>query len=444
MTEVRHTNGSIKHIRRVQQAPYPLIKVTPDVELFGVLDPVERTTASIANNPHSVPNERTQSVSNATSIRQSPITLPPLATPSKSKKLFPNLVKSKQTVATINDHSMSSIPHNTTSSSSSSSSTKLARQIFNNLNIFSNNHKQHQQQQAQQQQAQQQQQQHNQNDPYQLQHTNGNIAQSKHQHQVILAKPEPVSSLRRSIEQNTRRMSSKSTSSTASTQNLLARRCRGSYRSQDEDLYLEADGGSSCYSSTKSSAGRDLNSYGIRRPSIDTISTYLSDERLQYGSTETTYVGDDDVFLPPQKINGSIVGIDPDSDMISRFVSVVNPPAWPNCRPCVMCLEELQQNPENPVVLLIRCDHLMHLNCLNHLIINQSEQQQKQQGSDANAKPLYIECPVCGIVYGEKYGNQPAGTMTWSIIPKQLAGHEGQNSIQIVYKYVLCVKHFRI
>lgn len=47
---------------------------------------------------------------------------------------------------------------------------------------------------------------------------------------------------------------------------------------------------------------------------------------------------------------------------------------------------------------------------------------------------LFIECPVCGIVYGEKIGNQPNGAMSWTIISKCLPGHEGQNTIQIVYE----------
>lgn len=70
---------------------------------------------------------------------------------------------------------------------------------------------------------------------------------------------------------------------------------------------------------------------------------------------------------------------------------------------------------------------------MNHLIISESETQ-KQVENDGKPSTLYIECPVCGIIYGEKLGVQPPGTMTWSIIPKQLAGHEGQNSIQIIYK----------
>lgn len=212
--------------------------------------------------------------------------------------------------------------------------------------------------------------------------------------------------------------------SASSTHSLLQRRSRRSYRSQ-EDLFFETDGGSSCAT---------MSSVGSRRPSIDTISTYLSHDsnEMQFGGhVSGAYIGDDDVFLPPATSGGSIVGVDADSDMISRFVTVVHPPKWPNCKPCSMCLEELQHNPANPAVSLVRCEHLMHLNCLNHLIISRNGQ---EHGRDKRKTSLHIECPVCGIVYGEKHGNQPPGAMSWSIIPKHLAGHEGQNTIQIIYK----------
>lgn len=39
-------------------------------------------------------------------------------------------------------------------------------------------------------------------------------------------------------------------------------------------------------------------------------------------------------------------------------------------------------------------------------------------------------------VYGEKIGDQPPGTMSWIVIPRSLPGHEGQNTIQITYKWV--------
>lgn len=397
MTEIRQPNGPTKNIRRTQQAPYPLLKVTPDDQLFDIVDPIDRSATVISNSGCQVP--------------------PPLPPPhTKAKKLFPNLGKSRPQMPlpadTLQHPSSSSSSSNgvlnaTTASvscsimpsaSSSSSSTKLARQIFNNLNIFS--HKPH----------------------------------NNHSHQSTHFDTMPHSS-RHSDHGNchVRRLSSKSTSSTASTQNLIAsRRCRKSYRSHEDDFYAETDGASSCCSATTSSGGGGV---GSRRPSIDTISTYLShdsNEMLQFGNNESTYAGDDDdVFLPAQP-KGTIVGVDPDSDMISRFVSVVEPPKWPNCRPCAMCLEELQHAPNNPVVSLVRCEHMMHLNCLNHLIISQSNQQHQQV--EKKLTSLFIECPVCGIVYGEKYGNQPNGTMTWSVIPKQLAGHEGQNTIQIIYK----------
>lgn len=446
LTEVRHTNGAVKRIRRGQQAPYPLIKVNADVELYGVLDTVERATNTntntITNNNNNVPMERIPQNTNCKH-------LPPTPTQSltKSKKLFPNLVKSKHqsSAATSDSNASHAISNTSSSSSNSSTSSKLARQIFHNLNIFSNN-RQHQQS-------------NNNNNSHSDQSQNPpNLTQSKQQSTAMQAKPEPVSSLRRNIDNSHqsyhRRLSNKSNSSTASTQNLIAtRHSRRSYRSQDDDLYLETDGDSSCYSTNTSSAGGGhLNAYGVRRPSVDTISTYLShesNERLHYGSsTDTAYTGDDDdVFLPSPKI-GSIVGVDADSEMISRFVNVVHT-EWPNCRPCVICLEELKHNPSNPAVSLIRCEHLMHLNCLNHLIITQSEAQQKQLTENTpRAAPLYIECPVCGIIYGEKYGNQPPGAMTWSIISKHVAGYEGQNTIQIVYKWgfwavliiILCCK----
>lgn len=171
--------------------------------------------------------------------------LPPTPTLSssssgKSKKLFPNLVKSKhQSAAVTSDSNAShSISNTSSSSSNSSTSSKLARQIFHNLNIFSNKQHQHS----------------NNNNTYshsdQSQNPS-NLMQSKQQSNAIQAKPEPASSLRQNIDNQSyhRRLSNKSNSSTASTQNLIAtRHSRRSYRSQDDDLY---DGDSSCYSTNE-------------------------------------------------------------------------------------------------------------------------------------------------------------------------------------------------
>lgn len=382
LTEVRHPSGPVKNIRRVQQAPYPLIKVSAEESMFGTMDSAERSTKiTVPIEWHPPPSHH----SNGMPALSAPSTLP---TPNKSKKLFPNLVKTKHESAPAN-----------TSSSATSTSTKLARQIFNNLNIFS--HKPNYQQQME-------------------------VASNSSGTPSFSTDFDEISSLRSTPSTCLRRNSP----TVSSTHSLLQRRSRRSYRSQ-EDIYFETDGGSSCCSTT-------ISSVGSRRPSIDTISTYLSHDsnELQFGGhINIAAYGDDDVFLPSTpKVAGSIVGVDADSDMISRFVTVVHPPKWPNCKPCSMCLEELQHNPTNPAVSLIRCEHLMHLNCLNHLIINRNGQETNRNKLNTS---LYIECPVCGIVYGEKHGNQPPGTMSWAIIPKQLAGHEGQNTIQIIYKYVI-------
>lgn len=76
-------------------------------------------------------------------------------------------------------------------------------------------------------------------------------------------------------------------------------------------------------------------------------------------------------------IAGSIVGVDPASDMISRFVKVAEPPVWPNAQPCPMCMEELVQSAQNPTIALTRCQHLMHLQCLNGMIISQQGEMSK-------------------------------------------------------------------
>ncbi|XP_059618752.1 protein deltex [Phlebotomus argentipes] len=306
LTQIRHPNGPVRKIRRIQQAPYPLIKVPPE-SLPG----------------HQVPSRPQQPplpiIPPKTGPRPGPSSAQPMPAPSASG------TKSRKT---------------------SEGATNLARQILNNLNIFGTKPDAHQR----------------------------------------------SASMHRSRS-----------------------RTRG-------NSLLDTDS-----SSTKS---------GRRRPSVDTVSTYLSHEsnksdRSQphtIGSVSDLLdcsIGSDDVFSSNSHISGSIVGVDPASDMISRFVRVVDPPKWPHAQPCPMCMEELRHNPQNPAISLIRCQHLMHLECLNEMIINQQKENQSQA--------LYIECPVCGIVYGEKIGNQPPGSMSWIIIPKSLPGYDGQNTIQIVY-----------
>ena len=134
----------------------------------------------------------------------------------------------------------------------------------------------------------------------------------------------------------------------------------------------------------------DSTSINSRRPSVDTVSTYLSHESRishapSFGSVSDLLncsISSDDVFLPSSIgtlnmiIKGSIVGVDTYSDHISKFVCVVDPPQF---QPCPICLNELRResNAKNPTVTLSRCQHLMHLNCLNELILSQKNDNEK-------------------------------------------------------------------
>lgn len=147
----------------------------------------------------------------------------------------------------------------------------------------------------------------------------------------------------------------------------------------------------------------ETSSINSRRPSVDTISTYLSNGskgsrggsvrgKTSYGSVSdllncSLSSENDEVFLSSHSslsssmsmnmiIKGSIVGIDSSSEQISRFVSVVDPP---QSQPCPICLNELHRDnsAKNPTVSLSRCQHLMHLNCLNELILSQKTDLQK-------------------------------------------------------------------
>ncbi|RZC40797.1 deltex [Asbolus verrucosus] len=163
-----------------------------------------------------------------------------------------------------------------------------------------------------------------------------------------------------------------------------------------------------------------------RRPSLDTVSTYLSQESRGSQTTVSTAdlllhcstSSDDDQNVDQDLL--SIVGIDPASAIISRFVRVSQPCEWAPRQPCPSCRQPLKPA---IVVVALPCNHVLHLDCLNYSLI-----ELQQSGSH-----LYVQCSVCGCVYGEKHGNQPPGVMEWGIIDKKLPGHSNYRTIQIVY-----------
>lgn len=309
LTQVRQPNGPIRNIKRIQQAPYPLVKLPP-------IQPNMPSTSQ----QQSQRKQQQQQISSLSSASSS-------STSSSMEKIQnlpivppkPCHMKGKLTETTSGQNMKRSTKAN---KSNETGPTNLARQILNNLNIFSNKPG--------------------------VQSSSTHMTQS-HQQQQQQPPPTP--------QRNNPNQRS------GSEYHRSRSRTRG-------DSLLDADS-----SSTKSG----------RRPSVDTVSTYLSHESKDSNRSQNIgsvsdlldcSIGSDEVFSSNQNIPGSIVGVDSASDMISRFVRVVDPPKWPHAQPCPMCLEELRFNSQNPAIALSRCQHLMHLQCLNDLINSQHNSKQ--------------------------------------------------------------------
>ncbi|XP_049300113.1 protein deltex [Anopheles funestus] len=230
-------------------------------------------------------------------------------------------------------------------------------------------------------------------------------------------------------------------------------------------------------------------SHKARRPSVDTVSTYLSHEsqtssRHHLDSWEfdmlNSSMGSDEVFMPNtfgpsgdqqslrrhaivediaphpdnllqhNKLDGRyqpqtpdsfpallsltndtanglhVVGVTRESKAIAKYVQVADPPRWPRAQPCPMCMEELRPGSQKVNVALSRCKHQMHLDCLNLLLV-------KQRRLVTSQKNYYIECPTCMSVYGVKIGNQPPGTMTYQLLSGGLPGYPPTGIYEITY-----------
>lgn len=406
LTQVRQPNGPVRSIRRTQQAPYPLVKLT------------SQQAQQWNNNTEKInpPQPQLQPPPPNSTVPK----IPPKPYP-KPRHLQALSLHPQQTIGiphappTNANHKQQRTTKQPKQKNTNEVSTTNLRQILNNLNIFSTKNT-----------------------------SQSNASSSSQNGQLSSSSSSSNAHFSHSNKLGASIHSHHSRSSEGSHTHSRI----GSHRSRSRTRISETDS-----SSLKSN----------RRPSVDTVSTYLSHESkeslrsrnfaISVNDLFDCSIGSDEVFtsvhdrnIPPpppplpqqqhhlhhqqqqlqhqQQMSGAIVGVDPASDMISRFVKVVDPPQWPNAQPCPMCMEELVHNSQNPTISLSRCQHLIHLQCLNEMIIAQQKDVTKN---------LFIECPVCGIVYGEKVGNQPAGTMSWSIIGKNLPGHEGQNTIQIVY-----------
>ncbi|KAH9635507.1 hypothetical protein HF086_015000 [Spodoptera exigua] len=188
-----------------------------------------------------------------------------------------------------------------------------------------------------------------------------------------------------------------------------------------------------------------------RRHSVDTVSTYLSHESKD--SLQQTSVGEllncsgsssDDVFeegeaslapapappAPPDMptSDGSIVGVDEASAAVCVWVRAEACPQWGAlCPACMRSLEEgAAEGGAGPCVALTGCGHMVHLACLNRRL----------ERLRAAGAPLYIDCLVCGRVYGRPAGAQPPGSMAWTLQAAALPQHPPcSSSILVTYNF---------
>ncbi|CAI9559934.1 unnamed protein product [Staurois parvus] len=97
-------------------------------------------------------------------------------------------------------------------------------------------------------------------------------------------------------------------------------------------------------------------------------------------------------------------------EMIKQFLQKVKTPLSEDC---AMCNQPMT---DGEVGRLYRCSHAYHVRCL---------------------APLYkdgtLRCPICQTLHGVKIGSQPAGKMSFHIIPHSLPGYSEFETIRIIY-----------
>ncbi|KFB49064.1 hypothetical protein ZHAS_00017078 [Anopheles sinensis] len=120
-------------------------------------------------------------------------------------------------------------------------------------------------------------------------------------------------------------------------------------------------------------------------------------------------------------------------NQLGKYIKTIDVvPAWK--QPCPVCLLHMvNDGGENPPQSLSRCQHVLHLMCYVKLI---------QELADTNTLVSYyhIRCPTCHVTYGTRLGNQPEGSMEWSIQPYELGGHDGEPTVVITYNFQSAVQ----
>ncbi|XP_026466501.1 protein deltex-like [Ctenocephalides felis] len=457
LTQISGSSGAVRNIRRVQQAPYPLVKVTLE-ELNGFTGDDNNLKPSIANRPQlPLPAPRKNQSSQKLSSNNNTLSCTTKKHKGKTKNLNSETTPANLARAILNNLNIFSHKPNT-SSNSQSNQTQFLKHVQNsNIGHSNSNNKQYSSQRQQ-------------NANMHILNTRRSMKNHseypviQNSKNILTKSSINVSSRNSSNNEHSRnnqvlisqhQNSRNKTSSPIFQQNSLSSNLQN--MSHINRSYVGSTASmsqSSRNSSRHLESVLDVDSSSIksgRRPSVDTVSTYLSHEsKGSQGASVTDLldcsIGSDEVFeclnSPRRRmgIAGSIVGVDAASDVISRYVRVVDPPTWPGRPPCPVCLLDMSSN-NNPsldcqmsgilennhhqddlIVSLTRCAHAMHLGCLNQVI--------SQQNSE---KGLYLECPLCLTVYGHKIGNQPPGSMNWTVIPRSLPGHPDSKTLQLTY-----------
>lgn len=146
LTQVRHPNGPIRNIRRTQQAPYPLTKIAllPNSISQPSLAITKPTTS---NNSKSMIDYQqkiqSSSVPKLNHISDSNYNYSSKSAPTLQYDGQGNFKKTSDFKKPNPVKVPKKLPSSATSFNDTTSTTKLARQILNNLNIFSHHHTDH-------------------------------------------------------------------------------------------------------------------------------------------------------------------------------------------------------------------------------------------------------------------------------------------------------------
>lgn len=96
------------------------------------------------------------------------------------------------------------------------------------------------------------------------------------------------------------------------------------------------------------------------------------------------------VVDPSYQYYNCYIGVDAASEMVSQYVRVVDLTELYSSvsQHCPVCLMDLDRS-SNVIVALVRCNHMLHLDCLNEML-------RRQQAS--KPKVNFHHCKFCNVI----------------------------------------------